>query len=66
MEELSKTKQAIKLMEDTGCSQYAAAKKIGVSPSAVSAERKRIISRESRRCAWCGSVQRKSKGEAHE
>lgn len=66
MEELSKTKQAIKLMEDTGCSQYAAAKKIGVSPSAVSAERKRIVSRESRRCAWCGSVPRKSKGEVHE
>ena len=58
MIKLSKTDQAIKLMKETGCSAYAAAKLIGVAQSSVSRRIKWLNDNKERICGECGQVRK--------
>ena len=57
---LSKTDQAIKLMQETRISAYAAAKLIGVDAASISRRIKWLNDNKDRVCKECGQV-RKSK-----
>lgn len=58
MIKLSKTDQAIKLMQDTSISAYAAAKLIGVAQSAISRRLKWLNDNKYRVCKECGQVRK--------
>lgn len=61
MIKLSKTDQAIKLMQDTSISAYAAAKLIGVDAASISRRIKWLKDNKDRVCKECGQVRKGEK-----